>query len=62
VRGARPSAVYVAQWFDPRTGEWKNAGSGTVRANNIGEIQLPEFPGDADWGLKLTLQSGQRTD
>jgi len=53
VRGARPSSVYTAQWFDPRTGEWTNVAEGAVRANNIGEIQLPEFPGDADWGLKL---------
>lgn len=57
VRGARPSAVYAAQWFDPRRGEWRNVGDGTVRANNTGEIQLPEFSSDADWGLKLVHSS-----
>jgi hypothetical protein len=45
--------IYAAQWFDPRTGEWRNAGEASLRSNNIGEIQLPEFPGDADWGVKL---------
>lgn len=53
VRGARPMGIYAAQWFDPRNGVWRNVGEGSVRSNNIGEIQLPDFPGDADWGLKL---------
>ena len=54
VRGARLSSAYRAQWFDPREGTWIDAGDGSLQSNNIGEIQLPEFPGDADWGLKLT--------
>ena len=52
VRGARLSSAYRAQWFDPRQGAWIDVGS--LQSNNIGEIQLPEFPGDADWGLRLT--------
>ena len=51
VRGARLSTQYRAQWFDPRAGLWQDAG--TVRANQIGIIQLPNFPSDNDWGLKL---------
>jgi hypothetical protein len=53
VHGELPAAVYAAQWFDPRTGEWRNAVDGAVRANNTVEIQLPEFPSEADWCLKL---------
>jgi len=26
-----------------------------VTSNNIGEIQLPEFPSDDDWALSLTF-------
>jgi hypothetical protein len=54
VRGARLSSIYRAQWFDPRTGVWADAGNGSVRSNNIGEMPLPEAPSDLDWGLKLS--------
>jgi hypothetical protein len=54
VRGARLMGIYRAQWFDPRNGTWRDVGDSSLQSNNIGEIQLPEFPGDADWGLKLT--------
>ena len=57
IRGARLATVYRAQWFDPREGTWIDAGGGALQSNNIGEIQLPEFPGDADWGLKLTYSA-----
>jgi hypothetical protein len=53
VRGAEVMGIYRAQWFNPRNGEWVDIGDGTIRSNNIGEIPLPEFPSDADWGLKL---------
>jgi hypothetical protein len=56
VRGARLSSIYRAQWFDPRLGTWSNVGEGVVNANNIGEIQLPDFPSDIDWGLSLVYQ------
>ena len=60
IRGARLNSRYKAQWFDPRNGTWMDAGSGIVFANKIGIIVLPEFPGDADWGLRL-LYEGQGT-
>ena len=46
--------IYRAQWFDPRHGTWLDVGDGSVRSNNIGEIRLPDFPSDIDWGLRLT--------
>ena len=36
------------------TGTWQDAGSGTLPSNQIGIINLPDFPGDTDWGLRLT--------
>lgn len=52
IRGARLRTAYHAQWFDPRTGAWQDAG--TLQSSAIGIIQLPEFPSDADWALRLT--------
>ena len=54
VRGARTMGIYRAQWFDPRHGTWLDVGDGSVQSNNIGEIRLPDFPSDIDWGLRLT--------
>jgi hypothetical protein len=54
VRGARLNSAYRAQWFDPRTGTWADAGGGTLASNQIGIIMLPPFPSDGDWGLRLT--------
>jgi hypothetical protein len=54
VRGARPSSLYRAQWFDPRSGLWQDVGSGVVRSSIIGIIMLPDFPADIDCGLRLT--------
>jgi hypothetical protein len=51
VRGARLSSDYKADWFNPRTGEWIDAG--TINSNNIGIIKLPHFRDGLDWGLKL---------
>ena len=56
VRGARVVSLYRAQWFDPREGTWSDVGDGAAKANNIGEIELPDFPSDADWGLRLVYQ------
>jgi hypothetical protein len=53
VRGARPTSLYTAQWFDPRNGSFVDAAGTPLASNNIGEIRLPAFPGDNDWGLKL---------
>ncbi len=53
VRGARVLSRYRARWFDPRNGTWSDAGDGQLKADVIGEIKLPEFPSDLDWGLSL---------
>jgi hypothetical protein len=60
VSGAVPGVRYRAQWFNPRTGVWLDAGSGVLAADATGKIDLPLFPGDSaksadDWGLKLKL-------
>ncbi len=56
VRGALPNRAYEAEWFNPRTGEWSTVGDGRLETNIWGQITLPDFPTDEDWGLKLTLQ------
>ena len=53
VRGARAMSHYRAQWFDPREGKWSDVGSGVVTTNNVGEVELPDFPSEMDWGLSL---------
>jgi hypothetical protein len=53
IRGAELNTAYRAEWFDPRTGEWRNAGDGTLKSSAIGIVTLPDFPGNADWGLRL---------
>ncbi|MHC4557979.1 MAG: apiosidase-like domain-containing protein, partial [Planctomycetota bacterium] len=60
VSGALPKASYQACWFNPRIGDWLNAGSGILTADSTGKINLPRFPSDnvtsvEDWGLKLIL-------
>jgi hypothetical protein len=57
IRGAKLDSVYRAQWFDPRTGTWQDAGSGRLRSSVIGIVTLPDIPTDADWGLQLQLLS-----
>jgi hypothetical protein len=53
IRGAKLNITYRAEWFDPRTGEWQNAGDGTLKSSVIGIVNLPDFPGEVDWGLRL---------
>jgi len=60
VRGARLNATYAAQWFDPGKGVWQDAG--TLRSSVMGIINLPDFPADADWGLRLTYSGPARRD
>jgi hypothetical protein len=57
IRGAKLNSVYRAEWFDPRTGTWQNVGDGTLKSSVIGILTLPDFPSDADWGLRLTAAS-----
>ena len=55
VRGAKLNSTYRAEWFDPRKGTWQDVSpDGTVRSSVIGIVTLPDFPGDTDWGLRLT--------
>ena len=54
IRGAKLNTAYEARWFDPRNGTWQNVGNGIVRSNEIGIIELPDYPTNDDWGLKLT--------
>jgi hypothetical protein len=56
VRGTKLNSIYKAQWFNPRNGTWQDVGSGELTANKIGIIELPEFPGDTDLGLKLIYE------
>jgi hypothetical protein len=55
LRSALPDHTYQALWFDPRTGQWSDAG--TVTANQQTYVALPAKPTDDDWALKLTLIS-----
>jgi hypothetical protein len=53
--GALPNTAYKAQWFDPRTGAWSNAGNGTITSDGQGRIVIPAFPtSDDDWALSLS--------
>lgn len=56
IRGTRINSLYRAQWFNPRNGTWQDVGNGNVVANKIGIIELPEFPDDKDWGLRLIYE------
>jgi hypothetical protein len=57
VSGALPNTIYNAQWFDPRTGRWTEAGdTGSLRSNAEGVLSLPACPNaDQDWCLNLQL-------
>ena len=56
IRGAKLNSIYDAQWFNPRNGTWRNARNGKLKANKIGIIELPNFPDNTDWGLKLIYE------
>ncbi len=56
IRGARLRSVYRARWFDPRNGTWSDVANGTVESDIIGEIHLPDFPSNIDWGLSLVYE------
>ena len=62
IRGARLNSVYRAQWFNPRNGTWMDAGNGKLMSNEIGIIELPKFPEDVDWGLKLIYEGPQEKE
>jgi hypothetical protein len=53
IRAALPLSEYRAQWFDPRIGAWRDAGSGKLQSSSTGIIELPDLPDVRDWGLRL---------
>jgi len=60
--GAAPGATYRAQWFNPRSGTWSDAGGGKLKADGDGRVALPAFLDVAgksknDWALKLVKES-----
>ncbi len=55
VRGMLPEARYEAKWFNPRNGEWANAGPGVLTSDVTGRMQVPAPPSGEDWGLRLLL-------
>ena len=59
IRGAKLNSVYSAQWFNPRNGTWMEAGNGKLTSSEIGIIELPKFPENVDWGLKLIYEGPQ---
>jgi hypothetical protein len=61
IRGARLNSPYRAEWFDPRTGTYRDVGNGKLNSSVIGVIQLPDLPSDTDWGLRLTYAGPTRS-
>lgn len=57
IRGAKLNATYRAQWFDPKNGTWHDQGEGLLYSGPTGIIDLPDFPADRDWGLRLILRA-----
>ena len=56
VRGLVADATYDAQWFDPRKGEWQNVGTGSLKTNLNGWVNIPPPPSEGDWGMRLLLK------
>ena len=58
VRSVKHDGIYSALWFNPRTGEWLDAG--TLYADPLERIvKLPGKPTEDDWCLKLKLTGMQ---
>lgn len=57
LRGARANQTYRARWFNPRSGEWIDAGVPLVDA--WCRVTLPKLPSSEDWAMSLTLEPGQ---
>lgn len=54
LRSTLHDGVYQATWFDPRNGEWIDAGTFTADPQER-ILHLPKKPTDDDWCLKLKL-------
>ena len=58
IRSMKHDGIYQAQWFNPRNGEWLDAG--TLYASPLERIlPLPPKPTEDDWCLKLKLMGEQ---
>ena len=58
IRSVLHDGIYKATWFNPRNGEWTDAG--TLLADPMERImKLPKKPTDDDWCLKLNLTGRQ---
>ena len=57
VSNASPHTTYKAQWFDPRSDRWTDAGdNGSLRSNAEGVLSVPACPNaDQNWCLYLQL-------
>lgn len=53
LRGAASNGQYEASWFDPRNGTWVAAG--TLRADFLGRMEIPNPPSEQDWAMQLLL-------
>jgi hypothetical protein len=56
----KPGAVYIAKWFNPRTGEWIPMSKKELKVDKNGDLELPKFPSgkaisENDWAAKLVL-------
>jgi hypothetical protein len=65
ISGAIPNTAYIGRWFNPRSGEWSDTGSGRLTADAEGKMSLPDFPDGSglsknDWGLKLLATPAPR--
>jgi len=56
--GVSPGTAYQAQWFNPRTGQWTDAGEeGVIRASTEAVLALPPCPtANEDWCLSLSSE------
>jgi hypothetical protein len=60
VEGLNANQTYLAQWFNPRTGEWIPVGGGSLHSGDDGSLVFPDYPGGnaiakEDWAAKLVL-------
>ncbi len=60
LRGALANGCYAAQWFNPRTGAWIDAGM--LRADAWCRIELPVLLSGEDWAMKLVLREGDKSE
>ncbi|MFW6309247.1 MAG: DUF4038 domain-containing protein [bacterium] len=52
-RGTFPGRKYRGWWFNPRSGSWLKIENLLIPSAETGLIDIPAFPSNNDWGLKL---------